>query len=91
MKYPTLKEICADAGDKKTWEEFATQGLKNDQHFWTDRPKVGAVLAERHGVEHTFAWLNHFRRLSKDYEFNIKSTEPFIMIAYSMPLLKFLC
>lgn len=33
MKYPTLKEICADAGDKKTWEEFATQGLKNDQHF----------------------------------------------------------
>ena len=31
-----------------------------------------AVLAKRWVVERTFAWLNHFRRLSKDYEFSTK-------------------
>lgn len=47
-----------------------------------------AVLAKRWIVERTFSWLNHFRRLSKDYEIAIKSAENAIMIAHSMILLK---
>jgi len=47
-----------------------------------------AVLAKRWVVERTFAWLNHFRRLSKDYEFSTKSAENMLMIAHSIVLLR---
>ena len=38
-------------------------------------------------IERTFAWLGHFRRLSKDYERKIKSAEAFIWISHSVILL----
>ena len=47
----------------------------------------GAILAKRWVVERTFAWLGHFRRLSKDYEIAIKSAENNVMIAHSILLL----
>jgi transposase len=47
-----------------------------------------AVLAKRWVLERTFAWLNHFRRLSKDYEITVKSAENILMIAHSMILIK---
>lgn len=47
-----------------------------------------AILAKRWVVERTFAWLNHFRRLSKDYEVSTKTAETFVMIAHSMILLR---
>ena len=57
--------------------------------------KVGntdwAILVKRWAVERTLAWLNHFRRLSKDYEISTKSAENIIMIAHAMILLKRLC
>jgi len=34
-----------------------------------------AILAKRWVVERTFAWLNHFRRLAKDYEIGVQSAE----------------
>jgi len=46
-----------------------------------------AVLAKRWVVERTFAWLNHFRRLSKDYEIAVVTVESMVMIAHSMVLL----
>ncbi|MBY0280909.1 MAG: hypothetical protein K2W94_02005 [Alphaproteobacteria bacterium] len=39
-------------------------------------------------MERTFAWLNHFRRLSKDYEIAISSAENMIFIAHTIILLK---
>ena len=45
------------------------------------------ILAKRWVVERTFAWLGHFRRLSKDYEINIRSAETNVMIAHSILLL----
>jgi transposase len=39
------------------------------------------VQPKRWIVERTFAWLGKFRRLSKDYEFKIKSSESFIYLA----------
>ncbi|WP_407636446.1 hypothetical protein [Holospora undulata] len=39
-------------------------------------------------VERTFAWLNHFRRVSKDYEIAIATDENMSMIAHSMILLR---
>jgi putative transposase len=39
-----------------------------------------AVLPRRWVVERTFAWLNHHRRLSKDYERLVNTSETFIYI-----------
>jgi transposase len=41
------------------------------------------VLPKRWIVERTFAWLGRYRRLSKDYEANPKSSEAWIYLAAS--------
>ncbi len=87
-KYPSLKGVCADAGYRKTMEEFVTKILQKSIEISARIQPGWAVLAKRWVVERTFAWLNHFRRLAKDYEIAIKSAENFIMIAHSMILLK---
>ena len=87
-KYPQLKGVCADAGYRKTMEEFVTN-LLNKTIEISQRIKPGwVVLAKRWVVERTFAWLNNYRRLSKDYEIIIRSSENIIMIAHSITLLK---
>jgi len=47
----------------------------------SDDQKGFVVLPRRWVVERTFAWLNHQRRLSKDYERLTSSSEAFIYIA----------
>ena len=87
-KYPTIKGVCADAGYRKTMEEFVEKILKKTIEI-SERITPGwAILAKRWIVERTFAWLGHFRRLSKDYEIAIKSAENTVIIAHSMLLLK---
>jgi putative transposase len=67
-KYPSLKGVCADAGYRKTMEEFVRDSLEKTIGV-SERIQPGwALIAKRWIVERTFAWLNHFRRLSKDYE-----------------------
>jgi len=46
------------------------------------------VLPKRWIVERTFGWLGRYRRLSKDYERNIKSSEAMIYIAMSHRMLR---
>ncbi len=46
------------------------------------------VLAKRWIVERTFAWLGRSRRLSKDYEYEVESSEAFIYIAMSRLMLR---
>ncbi|MDR3179759.1 MAG: transposase [Holosporaceae bacterium] len=46
------------------------------------------ILAKRWIVERTFGWLNHFRRLSKDYEISTKSAENIIIIAHLIILMR---
>lgn len=87
-KYPSLQGVFADAGYRKTMEEFVKKVLQKSIEI-SERIQPGwAVIAKRWVVERTFAWLNHFRRLSKDYEISIKSAETIIVIAHSMTLLK---
>jgi transposase len=88
QKYQSLKGVCADAGYRKTMEEFVTKVLEKTIEISERMTPGWAVLAKRWIVERTFAWLNHCRRLSKDYEISTKSAETFVMIAHSMVLLK---
>lgn len=48
-------------------------------------------LPKRWVVERTFAWLNLYRRLSKDYEFWPRTSEAMIYLASSHLLLRRLC
>jgi transposase len=87
-KYPSLQGVCADAGYRKTMEEFVTQVLNKTIEISARITPGWAVLAKRWVVERTFAWLNHYRRLSKDYEIAVSSAENMIFIAHSITLLK---
>jgi transposase len=49
------------------------------------------VLPRRWVVERTFAWLMHFRRLSKDYEKQPLSSEAMVYIASICLMLRRLC
>jgi putative transposase len=91
MKYPSLNGVCADAGYRKTMEKFVTQVLGKTIEISERITHGWVVIAKRWIVERTFAWLNHYRRLSKDYEICIKSAENMIMIAHSRLLLTKLC
>ena len=91
-KYPTLQGVSADAGYRKTMENFVNNVLnksimlskkavpKNDTVQWM-------ILKKRWIVERTFAWFNNFRRLSKEYEYSVSSSECNIMISHSSLLL----
>jgi putative transposase len=46
-----------------------------------DTQKGFRVLPRRWVVERTFGWLNHYRRLSKDYEHLSASSEAMIQMA----------
>lgn len=54
-----------------------------------DRKKLGTNMKpKRWIVERTFAWMNNFRRLAKDFERTTASSESFIYLAMSLLILK---
>jgi transposase len=81
-KYPSLQGVCADAGYRKTMEECVTKVLQKTIAISARISPGWAVLAKRWVVERTFAWLNHYRRLSKDYEIAVASAENIVIIAH---------
>ena len=85
-KYPSIKTIVADKGYRGIFANYINDILGKIIHIGS---KVGKCY--RYVVERTFSWFGGYRRLSKDYEHTISSTESFIMIAHSMMLLKRLC
>ena len=87
-KYPSIAGISADAGYRKTTENFVTNELKKTISI-SERISGGwMVLARRWIVERTFAWFNLYRRLAKDYQMTTRSAEALAMIAHSALLLK---
>ena len=81
--FPRLKKIWADgayAGKLVDWAkelgEWVLEIVKR-----SDDAVGFEVLPHRWIVERTFAWLGRFRRLSKDYEALIETSEAMIRIA----------
>lgn len=81
--FPRLHLIWADggyAGKLIDWvKEFGGWVLQIVKR--TDDMKGFVVLPRRWVVERTFGWLGRCRRLSKDYEQSIQSSEAMILIA----------
>jgi putative transposase len=79
---PRLKIIWADGGyagkliawvkESMSWLLEIVKRSDNTQGF--------EVLPRRWIVERTFGWFNRYRRLSKDYEYLVESSETMIQI-----------
>ena len=88
-KYPTIQRFCADAGYRKSFEEAVRDELslgadiaeKIKPHQWEKLPWHWVV-------ERPLSWLNHFRRLAKDFEIIIDSAVAMVRISHFHTLLK---
>ncbi len=88
-KHPTIQRFCADAGYRRSFEEAVRDELglgvdiarKIKPHEWEKLPW-------RWVVERTLSWLNHSRRLAKDFEIAIDSAVAMVRISHFHTLLK---
>ena len=79
---PAPKEVLM------TWaREWAKEGVKLDWQKLMP-PRGFQVLPRRWVVERTIAWIDHNRRMSKDYERLPESAEAFIYVAMSRLMLR---
>ena len=81
--FPRLKKIWADGGYRGTLIEWVKRHCRLDLEIVERDPatKGFVLLPRRWVVERTFAWLNHCRRLSKDYEYYPQTSEAFVYVA----------
>lgn len=87
-KYPEIQGCCADAGYRKTFESVVESLGKTVKIVQKITPSGWRVLPQRWVVERTFGWMNHSRRLSKDYEITVVSQESMVMISHLAILLR---
>src|SRR5271167_2317883 len=88
-RFDTITKVYVDGGYTGSLIDWAKQMFgytvevvkRTEQHLFK-------VLPKRWIVEHTFAWLNWSRRLSKDYELHHTSAETIIHIAFAHMLLR---
>jgi len=87
-KYSKIQKFCGDDGYRKSFEEDVLEqlGLGVDISKCI-KPKF-EVLPLRWLVERTFSWVNHSRRLSRDYEIKTQHQENIFMISHLHTLLK---
>jgi len=85
-----LLKIWADGGYRGALIDWCQQTLKTALEIVSPAftQKGFAVLPRRWVVERTFAWFSNYRRLSKDYEKSVRSSEGMIYIASIHILLK---
>lgn len=88
---PRLQKVWADGAysgeelarwsrEKGNWELEIAERVEDAEGF--------AIVARRWVVERSFGWLLRNRRLSKDYERKLQSSEAFIEIAMIRLMLK---
>lgn len=88
QKYPTIKAFSADEGYRGTSVEFVEDILNRFIDISKKIKDEFAVLPKRWIVERTFAWINNFRRASKDFEILTSTAENIARIAMIRVTLK---
>ena len=86
-KYPSIEGVCGDEGYRKTFEMLVSSLCLKIDISKKIKPEWH-IIPKRWRVERTFSWMNHDRRLSKDYEITTKSEKTFIFISHSRTLLR---
>ena len=88
-RYPSIQKFCADAGYRGTFVSEVKEQLGLEVDISEKiKPHQWEKLPWRWVVERTLSWLNHSRRLSKDFEISISSAEAMVKISHSHTLLK---
>jgi putative transposase len=89
-RFPRLRKIWADGGyagdlvgQVKDWGKWVLEIVKK-----ADKTEGFQLLPHRWIVERTFAWLGRYRRLSKDYEVFVETSETMIRLAMIRLMLK---
>ncbi|NBK19482.1 hypothetical protein D7Y41_27080 [Anaerotruncus sp. 1XD22-93] len=88
-RYPSIQKFCADAG----YRGIFVSDMKEQLDLGVDisekiKPHQWEKLPWRWVVERTLSWLNHSRRLSKDYEISVSSAEAMVNISHFHTLIK---
>jgi putative transposase len=65
-------------------------GMDMEITLRSDRSTAFKPLPKRWVVERSFAWLGDFRRLDKDYEFTVESSENMILLAFIALMIRLL-
>ncbi len=75
--FPRLRKIWADGGYRGLLVDWVKRfcRVNLDIILRPEATKAFVPLPRRWVVERTFAWFNHNRRLSKDYEYHLSSSE----------------
>ena len=88
-RHSSIQKFCADAGYRGSFVSDTKEQLNLDVDISEKiKPHQWEKLPWRWLVERTLSWLNHSRRLSKDYEISISSEEAMVKISHSHTLLK---
>ena len=87
-KYSTIERFCGDDGYRKSFESAVSQQLGLGVDISKRIKLEFEVLPKRWIVERTFSWINHSRRLSKDYEISLIHEENMFMISHLHTLLR---
>jgi putative transposase len=89
-KFPRLKGACGDGryNDKRFIASLEKRQLTLEVKSRPPGAKGFVLLRKRWIVERTFAWLGFNRRLSKDYERTVRSSETRVRIAAIGMMLK---
>lgn len=81
--YPVLAKVWADQGYTGDLDAYLRAEYKIDLEIVEKAPDQQGfvVLPRRWIVERSLAWLNRYRRLSKDYEHRVEYSETWVYIA----------
>ena len=76
--FPTIKTVIADAGhqSRKLTRRIKAEGY--ELRIVKRRKRAFEVVGLTWIVERTFAWIGRYRRMSKDYEHRVQTSETLI-------------
>ena len=80
--WPTIRTVIADAGHESRKLADEIKRHEGWQFLIVKRSEPAfKIVGLNWIVERTFAWLSRYRRLAKDYEYRVQTSETLIQIA----------